>query len=109
MSSIRSRHGAARLGRAASLAAAAGLGLFALAGCSTLSMDSLSLDKLNPFREREEILPGTRVDAMTEADPLTVDADANLVFDAPVAQRYDQALQLLGLQAWMLSPDIGHA
>ncbi|MCB1436610.1 MAG: PQQ-binding-like beta-propeller repeat protein [Rhodobiaceae bacterium] len=76
MSSIRSRHGAARLGRAASLAAAAGLGLFALAGCSTLSMDSLSLDKLNPFREREEILPGTRVDAMTEADPLTVDADA---------------------------------
>ena len=78
MSSIRSRHGAARLGRAASLAAAAGLGLFALAGCSTLSMDSLSLDKLNPFREREEILPGTRVDAMTEADPLTVDADGRI-------------------------------
>lgn len=40
---------------------------------------------------------------------LTVDADANLVFDAPVAQRYDQALQLLGLQAWMLSSDVGHA
>lgn len=40
---------------------------------------------------------------------LTVDADANLVFDAPVDQRYDQALRLLGLESWMLSPDIGHA
>ncbi|MBK8664778.1 MAG: YqgE/AlgH family protein [Burkholderiales bacterium] len=40
---------------------------------------------------------------------LTVDADANLVFDAPVAERYDLALRLLGLEAWMLSPDAGHA
>ena len=40
---------------------------------------------------------------------LTVDADANVVFDAPVAERYDLALKLLGLQAWMLAPDAGHA
>lgn len=40
---------------------------------------------------------------------LTVDADADLVFDAPVAERYDLALRLLGLEAWMLSPDAGHA
>jgi putative transcriptional regulator len=40
---------------------------------------------------------------------LTVDADADLVFDAPVADRYDRALRLLGLEAWMLSPDAGHA
>ena len=40
---------------------------------------------------------------------LTVSADADLVFDAPVAQRYDQALRLLGLESWMLSPDVGHA
>ena len=40
---------------------------------------------------------------------LTVDANADLVFDAPVEQRYDQALRLLGLESWMLSPDIGHA
>ena len=40
---------------------------------------------------------------------LTVDADADLVFDAPVADRYDQALRLLGLEAWMLAPDAGHA
>ena len=40
---------------------------------------------------------------------LTVQADSRLIFDTPVAQRYEQALQLLGLEAWMLSPDAGHA
>lgn len=40
---------------------------------------------------------------------LTVDADQSLIFDTPVAQRYDQALALLGLQSWMLSPEAGHA
>ncbi len=40
---------------------------------------------------------------------LTVDADADLIFEAPIAQRYDLALRRLGLEAWMLSPDIGHA
>ena len=40
---------------------------------------------------------------------LTVEADARLIFDTPVAQRYEQALLLLGLQAWMLSPEAGHA
>ncbi|MDO5626592.1 MAG: YqgE/AlgH family protein [Pseudomonadota bacterium] len=39
---------------------------------------------------------------------LTVDADSSVIFDAPVDQRYDRALGLLGLQAWMLSPDVGH-
>ena len=40
---------------------------------------------------------------------LTVSADRDLIFDTPVAQRYDKALALLGLQSWMLSPDAGHA
>lgn len=40
---------------------------------------------------------------------LTVDADAALIFDTPIEQRYDQALRLLGLQAWMLAPGAGHA
>jgi len=40
---------------------------------------------------------------------LTVEADPRLIFDTPVAQRYEQAMQLLGLQAWMLSPVAGHA
>ena len=40
---------------------------------------------------------------------LTVGADAEVIFDTPVAQRYDKALALLGLQRWMLSPEAGHA
>jgi putative transcriptional regulator len=40
---------------------------------------------------------------------LTVAADARLIFETPVAERYAQALKLLGLEAWMLSPDAGHA
>lgn len=40
---------------------------------------------------------------------LTVAADNSIIFDTPVSQRYDQALRLLGVEAWMLSPDVGHA
>ena len=40
---------------------------------------------------------------------LTVDADRSVIFDTPVAQRYDKALALLGLQAWMISTQSGHA
>ncbi len=40
---------------------------------------------------------------------LTVDADQTVIFDTPVEQRYDKALALLGLQAWMISSQVGHA
>lgn len=40
---------------------------------------------------------------------LTVDADPSVIFDTPVEQRYDRALKLLGLEAWMLSREAGHA
>ena len=40
---------------------------------------------------------------------LTVAADNRLIFDTPVAERYDQALKLLGFDSWMLSPEVGHA
>jgi putative transcriptional regulator len=40
---------------------------------------------------------------------LTVSADTAVIFDTPVEQRYAKALSLLGLEAWMLSPDAGHA
>lgn len=40
---------------------------------------------------------------------LTVDADRSVIFDTPVDQRYDRALALLGLQAWMISSEVGHA
>jgi putative transcriptional regulator len=40
---------------------------------------------------------------------ITVNADRSIIFDTPVAQRYDKALALLGLQAWMISTQAGHA
>jgi putative transcriptional regulator len=40
---------------------------------------------------------------------LTVDADQTVIFDTPVEERYDKALSLLGLQAWMISTQVGHA
>lgn len=46
---------------------------------------------------------------LAENSWLTVDADAAVIFDTPVAERYDRALALLGLQAWCLSPEAGHA
>ena len=40
---------------------------------------------------------------------LTVDADPGVIFDAPIGERYDRALSLLGLQSWMLTREAGHA
>jgi putative transcriptional regulator len=40
---------------------------------------------------------------------LTVDADKAIIFDTPVDQRYSKALALLGLEAWMISSQAGHA
>jgi putative transcriptional regulator len=40
---------------------------------------------------------------------LTVEADATVIFDTPVEQRYAKALSLLGLQEWMISPTAGRA
>ena len=42
---------------------------------------------------------------LAENSWLTVDADAAIIFDTPVGERYDRALGLLGLQSWMLSRD----
>lgn len=46
---------------------------------------------------------------LSENSWLTVAADIGVIFDTPVAQRYDKALMLLGLESWMLSSDAGHA
>lgn len=40
---------------------------------------------------------------------LTVDAQPELIFDTPVAQRYERALALLGVDPRMLSQEAGHA
>jgi putative transcriptional regulator len=46
---------------------------------------------------------------LAENSWLTVGADASVIFDTPVEERYEKALSLLGLQSWMLSPGMGHA
>ena len=46
---------------------------------------------------------------LAENSWLTVGADPAVIFDTPVDERYDRALRLLGLEAWTLSPDAGHA
>ena len=46
---------------------------------------------------------------LAENSWLTVTADTAVIFDTPVEQRYAKALSLLGVEAWMLSPDAGHA
>jgi putative transcriptional regulator len=46
---------------------------------------------------------------LAENSWLTVGADPAVIFDTPVEQRYDKALSLLGLEAWTLSPEAGHA
>jgi putative transcriptional regulator len=46
---------------------------------------------------------------LAENSWLTVGADPAVIFDTPVGERYDRALLLLGLEAWTLSPDAGHA
>jgi len=40
---------------------------------------------------------------------LTVDAVPEIIFDTPVAQRYDRAVSLLGFDPRMLSQEAGHA
>ena len=46
---------------------------------------------------------------LSENSWLTVAADPALIFEVPFAERYDKTLKLLGLEAWMLSIDAGHA
>ena len=46
---------------------------------------------------------------LSENTWLTVPASADVIFDVPMAERYERALDLLGLKSWMLSPDAGHA
>jgi len=46
---------------------------------------------------------------LAENSWLTVGADPAVIFDTPVEQRYDKALSLLGLEAWKLSSEAGHA
>ncbi len=46
---------------------------------------------------------------LAENSWLTVGADLSVIFDTPVEQRYARAMQLLGLEPWMLSNEVGHS
>ena len=46
---------------------------------------------------------------LAENSWLTVGADAEVIFDTPIEQRYERAMGLLGLQSWMLSSEAGHS
>lgn len=46
---------------------------------------------------------------LAENNWLTVNADAAVIFDTPVEQRYSKALSLLGIHEFMLSQQAGHA
>ena len=46
---------------------------------------------------------------LSENSWLTVGADQSVIFDTPIDKRYDKALALLGLEAWMISSQAGHA
>ena len=46
---------------------------------------------------------------LAENSWLTVGADLSVIFDTPVEQRFERAMQLLGLEPWMLSNEVGHS
>ncbi len=52
---------------------------------------------------------GQLEDELSRNGWLTVQADPAVIFDTPVAQRYDRALSLLGIDRSVLSLDAGHA
>jgi putative transcriptional regulator len=52
---------------------------------------------------------GQLEDEMGRNNWINVGAETEIIFDTPIAQRYDKALSLLGIDARMLSASAGHA
>ena len=52
---------------------------------------------------------GQLEDEMSRNGWINVGAEPSIIFDTPVAQRYDKALSLLGIDVHMLSQEAGHA
>lgn len=46
---------------------------------------------------------------LAENSWLTVGADLTVIFETPIAERYETAMGLLGLHSWQISPGAGHA
>ena len=53
--------------------------------------------------------PGQLEEEISRNGWLTVGADAHVLFDLPVEQRYTAAIKLLGIDPLMLAPEAGHA
>lgn len=53
--------------------------------------------------------PGQLEEEISRNGWLTVGADAHVLFDLPVEQRYTAAIKLLGIDPLMLAPGAGHA
>jgi putative transcriptional regulator len=53
--------------------------------------------------------PGQLEEEIARNGWLTVGADAHVLFDLPVEQRYNAAIKLLGIDPLMLAPEAGHA
>jgi putative transcriptional regulator len=53
--------------------------------------------------------PGQLEEEISRNGWLTVGADAHVLFDLPVEERYNAAIKLLGIDPLMLAPEAGHA
>jgi putative transcriptional regulator len=53
--------------------------------------------------------PGQLEEEISRNGWLTVGADANVMFDLPIEQRYTAAIKLLGIDPMMLASEAGHA
>jgi putative transcriptional regulator len=53
--------------------------------------------------------PGQLEEEISRNGWLTVGADAHVLFDLPVEERYTAAIKLLGIDPLMLAPEAGHA
>lgn len=53
--------------------------------------------------------PGQLEEEIARNGWLTVGADAHVLFDLPIEERYNAAIKLLGIDPLMLAPEAGHA
>lgn len=53
--------------------------------------------------------PGQLEEELEQNSWLTVEADKDLLFNVPAEQKWQAAIDKLGIDIWRLSPDVGHA
>ena len=53
--------------------------------------------------------PGQLEIELSENSWLTIEADPDVIFNTPIAERWKKAVQMLGINVAQLSSEIGHA